>query len=629
MSMLRRGARWSGLLVGATLAVAGASCGGGGDGPTGTGGGGGPTVTRIDLSPGSASVIAGQTSTFTAAPKDAAGAAVTGQTISWSTSDASVATVSGGVVTAVKPGTANLIASIGSVQGTAAVTVIPAVASVAVTPNPVSIIIGQTSQLTATLKDAGGATITDRTVAWTSSNDLIASVSTTGLVTSKSVGSATITATVEGRTGSSVVTITPPPVATVSVNPPTSSLLVGATGTLSASAKDANGIGLTGRTFTWTSSDENVATVVGSNESAVVTAKAVGSATITATSEGKSGTSAVTVTVASVQGVSISPTTVSVAPGATAQLTATVTDGTGHVLTGRTVTWTTSDAGKVTVSANAGTQTATVTGVAYGSATITATSEGKSGTSTVKVTDVTPPVLAGLTFTPSTVDVTGGTKTVAVSAHVTDAGGSGASQIAVVATAPHGAFANCAANALSSGTASDGIWNCSITIPFGAEPGDWGVLVLVSDGAQNVSTYTATELAAGGMPTKFAVVSNWDQTPPGFTSLSVAPGTVDVSASAQTITVTAQLTDNASGVARFDFSAKSPNGTTVGCSAVAPLTGNNLNGSWSCTVTIPAQADPGAWAITVKATDRAFFSQTYGGSIAFPAGFPTTFTVTR
>lgn len=616
------------MFLAATLAVGAASCGGGGDGPVGPGGGG-PTVSRIDLTPGSASIIAGQTASFTAAPKDAAGAAVTGKTISWSTSDPSVASVSAGVVTAIKAGTINVIAAIGSVQGTAAVTVLPPVATVAVTPNPVGIVIGQTTQLTATLKDAGGTTLTDRTVAWTSSSDVVATVSTSGLVTSMSVGSATITATAEGKTGTSVVTISPVPVATVVVNPPTSTLVVGATGQLNATTKDANGATLLGRPIAWTSSDESIATVTASGNDVVVTARAVGSATITAASEGKSATSVITVVVPPVQAVSVSPATVSVAPGATAQLTATVTDATGQAVTGRVVTWTSSDQSKATVSGSG-----LVTGVAYATVTITATSEGKSGTSTVKVTDVTPPTVVGLTVTPPSVDVTSGSKTLVVSAHVVDGGGSGTSQIAVVATAPTGAFANCSASALSSGTAADGFWNCSVTIPPGAEPGDWKLLVLVSDAAQNVSTYTDVELAAGGMPTKFAVVSNWDKTPPTFASLAVAAGTVDVSSSARTITVTAHLTDNLSGVARFDFSAKSPNGTSVGCSALAPASGTDTDGNWSCTVTIAAQSDPGAWAISVKATDRAFFSQSYGqvpngGTIPFPPGFPSTFTVTR
>jgi uncharacterized protein YjdB len=71
---------------------------------------------------------------------------------------------------------------------------------------------------------------------------------------------------------------------------------------------------------------------------------------------------------------------VTVAVGETAQLSATVTDSAGHVLSGRAVAWTTSDGGVATVDS-----TGRVAGVAVGTATITANSEGKTGTAAVDV----------------------------------------------------------------------------------------------------------------------------------------------------------------------------------------------------------------------------------------------------
>ena len=621
MSISPRGTRWTGLLLGATLAVAGAGCGGGGDGPAGPGGGGGPTVSRIDLTPGSASVIVGQISSFIAQPKDATGAAITGQNMAWSISDPSVATVAGGVVTAVKVGSATITAAVGSVKGTAAVTVIAAVASVTLSPNPANFVVGQTNQLTATLKDAGGATITDRTVTWTSSNDLIASISSTGLVTSQSLGSATITATVEGKAGTASIVVSPVPVATVTVSPASSSMIVGGTVQLSAVTKDANGGALAGRAITWSSGDQTIATVTADG---VVTAKAAGSVSITATAEGKSAASSITVTLAPVQSVVVAPSTVSVLPGQTTQLTATVSDAAGLPLTGRIVSWTTSDATKATVSG-----TGLVTGVAYGSVTIQATSEGKTGNATVKVTDTTSPILVGLTISPSTADVTTGAKTVTATAHIVDAGGSGTLQFALVATAPHGAFASCTTRVLVSGTAADGTWSCPISIPAGAEPGNWQLLILVTDVASNSRSYSAADLNAGGLPSTFAVVSTWDRIFPGFQSLSIAPATVNVSTGSKTIVVTATITDDVSGVASFEFVGTATNGQTVGCSAVTPSTGTNLDGTWICTVTIPATAATGDWSISIKATDGAFNYRSYDRITGFPSGFPSIFTVTR
>jgi len=625
MSTTHRGARRSAFLFIAALGVASVSCGGGGDGGTGPGGGKGPTVTRIDMSPTSASVAVGKTVTLTATPKDVDGATVTGSSVSWSTSNQGLATVSGGVVTGVAPGTVTITAAVGSVKADATVTVAAPVATIALAPAVNSIVLGATAQLTATLKDAAGTVLTDRTVEWKSDNELVATVSTTGLVTSKSVGSATITATAEGKSATAKVDVVPVPVASVVVSPTTASLLVGGTVTLTATTKDAAGADLTGRTITWSSDNESVATVNGGQ----VTAHAVGTAHITATSEGKSAAATITVTLAPVAKVAVSPSSVSVLPGNTTQLTATTSDANGQVVTGRTVTWASSDKSKATVD-----DKGLVTGIAYGQVTITATSEGKTGSATVKVSDGIAPVLVGLTIVPSPVDVTSGTKTVTATAHITDAGGSGTTQFAITASAPHGAFTDCVDTTLDSGTPSDGMWSCSLTIPIGAEPGDWKLLVLISDAGYASQAYSTAELTTAGLPTKFTVVSNWDQSAPVFGGLTVTPSSVSVAGGAQTIAVSANLTDDRSGIATFDFVATSPSGQQLGCSANAPASGTMMNGTWNCTFTVPVDAEVGTWKITVRATDRAFNYQTYGpqaggGTIAFPAGYPTTITVTR
>jgi len=626
MSTTRRGTRRSVYVLLTALGVVSASCGGSGGDSTGPGGGNGPTVTRVEMTPASATVFVGKTTTLTATPKDVDGATVTGKTVTWTSSDQSIATVVGGVVTAVKAGAVTITAAVGSVQGTASVTVMAPVATIDLAPTPDTIVIGGTSQLTATIKDAAGNVLTDRAVTWTSDNDLIASVSSTGLVTSKSVGSATITATVEGKSATAKIVVIPVPVSTVSVTPTSASLVIGGTVQLNATAKDAAGNALAGRTITWTTSDANVATV---STSGLVTAVAVGSATITATSEGKTATVPITVTVAPVATVAVSPSNVSLLPGATTQLSATLSDANGHTLTGRTVTWTSSDNSKATVNASG-----LVTGVAYGQVTITATSEGKSGSAVVKVSDGIAPNLMSLTITPSSVDVTSSDKTVTFTGRVTDAGGSGVSQFAVTATAPDGPFSSCVDTSLDSGTTSDGTWSCTITLPVGADPGTWKILVLVSDAGFSSKTYATADLNAIPAPSTFSVTSSHDVKPPTFSSLS-APTSVSVATGAQTVTVSANLSDDISGVASFDFVLTSPTGRQVGCTANAPSSGTIMSGTWTCSFTLPADAEAGTWKITVRATDRAFQYQTYGPqpdgttNIAFPSGFPTTVTVTR
>jgi len=130
-------------------------------------------------------------------------------------------------------------------------------------------------------------------VTWASSNTSVATVSSSGLVTGKVAGSATITATSEGQSGTAAITVVHVPVASVTVSPASASVPAGSALQLTATPKDAAGNPLSGRTIAWSSSNTAVATV---SSSGLVSGVVAGSATITAMSEGQSGTAAITVT---------------------------------------------------------------------------------------------------------------------------------------------------------------------------------------------------------------------------------------------------------------------------------------------------------------------------------------------
>src|SRR6266705_1862852 len=349
-----------------------------------------PVATVVVL-PTAASAPVSGTVQFVAVPLDSTGTALGGRIIVWASSNQAVANVNtSGVATAAATGSTTIAATSEGHSGTATLTVtavtVP-VASVTVSPASASVQAGQTVQLTATPKDANGNALSGRTVTWASSNGSVGTVNGSGLVTGVVGGSTTITATSEGQSGSSAVTVTagPLPVASVTVSPASASVPAGQTVQLTATAKDANGNALTGRTVTWASSNISVGTV---NASGLVTGVVAGSTTITATSEGKSGTSAVTVTAAPVPvaSVTMSPATASVFVGQTTQLAATPKDANGNTLTGRTITWASSPSSIAGVNGSG-----LAAGVAVGSATITATSEGKNGASTITVTTPPPP----------------------------------------------------------------------------------------------------------------------------------------------------------------------------------------------------------------------------------------------
>jgi uncharacterized protein YjdB len=293
-----------------------------------------------------------------------------------------------GVVTGVAAGSATITATSSGVPGTSAITVTagppppPVVTTVTVAPTSASVVAGATTTLQATVKDQNGNAMTGQTVTWSTNNSSAATVSSSGVVTGVAAGSATITATSSGKTGTSSITVTAVPaiVTTVTVAPTSASVVAGATTTLQATVKDQNGNVMSGQTVTWSTNNAAAASV---SSSGVVTGVATGSATITATSSGKTGTSSITVSgiVPVATTVTVAPTSASIVVGATTTLQATVKDQNGIVMTGQTVTWSTNNAAAATVNSSG-----VVTGVAAGTATITATSSGKTGTSSVTVT---------------------------------------------------------------------------------------------------------------------------------------------------------------------------------------------------------------------------------------------------
>ena len=353
-------------------------------------------AASVSLSPAAIPLVVGGTSQLTATVKDATGAPLADRVVAWSSSDPAIVRVSStGVVTAVGAGSAAIMARIDDVSASSAATVtLP-------TPEPVVAIsvglsastmkIGETTQATATLRDASGNVLTDRLVVWSSANPEVATVSSLGLVTAIAPGSASIVAASEGETGAGTVTIVAPPpapVATVALSASSTSLFVGESTQLGVTLEDSAGNVLIGRTIGYTSSNTSLATV---SPGGLVTAVGVGTATITAVSESKSGSIAISIAAVPVADVVVAPASLSLAAGQTAQLVATVRDGAGNVLTGRAVAWSSSDAAVASVSA-----AGLVTARAAGAATVTAASEGKTGAAAVAVAAAPPPASCAL-----------------------------------------------------------------------------------------------------------------------------------------------------------------------------------------------------------------------------------------
>ena len=163
------------------------------------------SVTGVSVSPTTLSLEVDRTATLTAtvSPSDAYD-----KTVTWSSSDQSVATVNNGTVSAIKEGKATITATAGGKSATCEVTVtakvIP-VTNIYLDPGTLSITVGKTGILepVITPSNASGAAVT-----WSSSDQTVATVDN-GTVTAVAEGTVTITATVGGLSATCSVTVTP------------------------------------------------------------------------------------------------------------------------------------------------------------------------------------------------------------------------------------------------------------------------------------------------------------------------------------------------------------------------------------------------------------------------------------
>ena len=334
-------------------------------------------VTGVTLNVDSLTLTVGDEAVLTAtvAPSNA-----TNKTVYWSTSDASIATVSNGVVKALKAGTATITVRTadGNFTDTCTVTVKAAaipVTGVTLDQTSKTIELGEEFTLTATVLPYNA---TNKTVYWSTSDASIATVDN-GIVRGVGAGTATITVRTAdgGFTATCEVTVSGDiKVTGVTVGPSTATVVIGNTVTLVASIIPYNA---TNQNVSWSSSDSSIASV---DKNGVVTGIKEGTAVITVTTEdgGYTATSTVTVeksSVVPVTGVKLDKTTASIAVGETVTLTATVLPSDA---TNKNITWSTSNSKVATVS------NGVVKAVAAGNATITVTTEDGSHTATCEVT---------------------------------------------------------------------------------------------------------------------------------------------------------------------------------------------------------------------------------------------------
>ena len=355
-------------------------------------GSGGGAYVRIS---GPTSVGVGGTITLFAAVGDASGNPVQNPSVTWTSSPADTASVTGfgdsARVTGRMEGVATITATSAGLSDMHRVQITASsapVATVTVVPADTNLTVGDSLAFRADLKDAAGNSLSNRSVSWYTADSTFIQVyayGTAALVFARAAGAAVLHATSEGKTGQATITVAvPAPVATVAVVPGSAGLTVGDNATFSADVRDAAGNRLN-RVVSWSSTDPSVLSITSTaGASATVRALSAGTAVLRATSEGKTGQATVTVAApAPVATVTVVPDTATLAVGDSAVFRADLRDAAGNPLSNRAVSWSASDS--TIISLYGFGDQALVQPRAAGSVVLRATSEGKTGQATITV----------------------------------------------------------------------------------------------------------------------------------------------------------------------------------------------------------------------------------------------------
>ena len=385
-------------------------------------------LTEIEITPSPASVAKGLTLEFTATGlfSDQVTRDITDEVL-WSSSDEDVAVVSNdaiegnqGEATGVGIGSAVITATLGDITATQTLNVTAQVLqSIAVTPLDPSVPLGALQAFTATGTYSDGSTaVITPFVTWASEDPTVATISNVvgskGLSQARAEGTSTITATLGALSGSSVMTVTPLALVSITITPANATAPDGTTRQLTATGAYSNGTlrNLTNE-VTWSSTDTEIAVVSNEDDSrGLATAVAEGSVTITATDPDSavSGETEFTVAGARLTGIRVTPADDSLPRGFARQYTATglYSDGSEQDLTD-SVTWSTLSA-QVAIVGNAPTNRGIVVGVAAGTTSVRASAANDVGTIVTGQSGltVTTATLSSISVTPANVALFGG-----------------------------------------------------------------------------------------------------------------------------------------------------------------------------------------------------------------------------
>ncbi len=279
----------------------------------------------------------------------------------------------------------------------------PVLTTINVTPKTITLNVNDTITFNATALDQNGQPMTVSEINWTSSNETVGTIDTSGVFTALAVGTTEITATSGNVSGTANVTVsedapTEPVATSITISPSTVTLAINETERFNATVLDQRGREMTNVTVTWTSSNTTVGSI---DADGIFTALAAGTTNVTASAGNISAEATVTVNDSEVEPIAteirITPPRATLAVNDTQRFMATIFDQDGQPMSVSEINWTSSNETVGSIDTNG-----IFTALAAGTTNVTASAGNISAEATITV-NADEPVLARLVIQPSAV----------------------------------------------------------------------------------------------------------------------------------------------------------------------------------------------------------------------------------
>jgi len=279
----------------------------------------------------------------------------------------------------------------------------PVLTTINVTPKTITLNVNDTITFNATALDQNGQPMTVSEINWTSSNETVGTIDTSGVFTALAVGTTEITATSGNVSGTANVTVsedapTEPVATSITISPSTVTLAINETERFNATVLDQRGREMINVTVTWTSSNTTVGSI---DADGIFTALAAGTTNVTASAGNISAEATVTVNDSEVEPIAteirITPPRATLAVNDTQRFMATIFDQDGQPMSVSEINWTSSNETVGSIDTNG-----IFTALAAGTTNVTASAGNISAEATITV-NADEPVLARLVIQPSAV----------------------------------------------------------------------------------------------------------------------------------------------------------------------------------------------------------------------------------